>query len=45
MISLYIFDAMRRERLSRMLDRVSFALFFVGYAAVNMALPIAARPL
>ncbi len=44
-ISLYIFDTMGRERLSRFFDRVSFAVFLIGYVAVNLALPLAARPL
>lgn len=44
-ISLYIFDSMGRERLSRLFDRVSFAVFLIGYVAVNLALPLAARPL
>lgn len=44
-ISLYIFDSMGRERLSRYFDRVSFAVFLVGYITVNLALPLAARPL
>jgi hypothetical protein len=28
---------------SRFFDHVSFAVFFVGYVAVNLALPLAAR--
>lgn len=43
-ISLYIFDTMGRERLARIFDRVSFALLLAGYVAVNLALPLAARP-
>ena len=41
--SLYIFDTMGRERMSRLFDRISFAIFLLGYAAVNVALPLAAR--
>jgi len=42
-ISLYIFDTMGRERLSRFLDYVSLAAILVGYVVVNVALPLAAR--
>ncbi len=41
-VSLWIFDSMGRERLSRVFDRVCFAAFLVGYLAVNLALPLAA---
>ena len=44
-ISLHIYDTMGNERLSRFFDRVSFAVFLLGYVAVNLALPISARPL
>ncbi len=44
-ISLHIYDTMGNERLSRFFDRVSFAVFLLGYMAVNLALPLAARPL
>lgn len=44
-ISLYIFDSMGREGLSRFFDRVSFAVFLIGYMAVTLVLPFAARPL
>jgi hypothetical protein len=44
-ISLHIYDTMGNERLSRFFDRVSFAVFLIGYVAVNLALPISARPL
>ena len=43
-ISLYIFDNMGRVRLSLFFDKVSFAFFLLGYVAVNLALPLAARP-
>jgi hypothetical protein len=43
-ISLYLFDSLGREKLSRLFDRVSFAVFLIGYVAVNLALPIAASP-
>lgn len=41
-ISLYIFDTMGRERLSRLFDKVSFAAFLIGYAVINLVLPLAA---
>jgi len=44
-ISLYIFDNMGRHRLSLLFDRVSFFVFLIGYSAVNVVLPLAARPL
>ncbi len=44
-ISLHIHDTMGNERLSRTFDRVSFAVFLIGYVAVDLALPISARPL
>jgi len=43
-ISLYILDTMGRERLSRFFDKVSFAVFLIGYAVVNLLLVFAARP-
>jgi hypothetical protein len=43
-ISLYLFDSMGRDRLSRLFDRVSFTVLLLGYVAANMALPLAARP-
>jgi hypothetical protein len=42
-ISLYILDSMGRERLSRFFDHISFIAFILGYIAVNLALPLAAR--
>jgi hypothetical protein len=42
-ISLYFYDTLGREKLSRFFDHVSFAVFFCGYVAVNLALPLAAR--
>ena len=44
-MSLHIYDTMGNERLSRLFDRVSFAVLLIGYAAVNLALPLSARPL
>jgi len=41
-ISLYIFDTMGREGLSRFFDRVSFIVFLAGYTVINLALPFAA---
>lgn len=43
-ISLYIEDTMKKEKLSRFFDKVSFAVIFLGYIGVNIALPIAASP-
>lgn len=42
-ISLYILDTMGKERLRVFFDMVSFAVFLIGYAAVNLMLPLAAR--
>ena len=42
-ISLYFFDTLGKEKLSRFFDHVSFVVFFVGYVVVNLALPLAAR--
>jgi hypothetical protein len=42
-VSLYIYDSLGRQRLSRALDMACFAAFVVGYVAVNVALPLAAR--
>jgi hypothetical protein len=42
-ISLYMLDTMGRPRLSRFFDMVSFAALFIGYVAVNVILPFAAR--
>ncbi len=41
-VSLYVYDSLGRERLSRIFDRVCFAAFVVGYLTVNIALPLAA---
>jgi hypothetical protein len=41
-ISLHIFDARGREKLSRFFDHVSFAVFLAGYAAANLVLPLVA---
>jgi hypothetical protein len=43
-ISLHIYDTMGNERLSRFFDRASFAVFLIGYVAVNLALPLASGP-
>jgi hypothetical protein len=43
-ISLYIEDTMGLEKLRSLFDKVSFAVFLIGYAAVNLMLPLAARP-
>ena len=44
-ISLHIYDTQGRERFSRIFDLASVVVFVAGYAGVNLALPIAARPL
>lgn len=44
-VSLHILDSLGQERLSRFYDRVSFGVFLLGYVTVNLALPLAARPL
>ena len=41
-ISVYLYDSKGREALSRLFDRVSFAIFLVGYVLINLALPWAA---
>jgi hypothetical protein len=43
-ISLYIEDTMGQEKLRRFFDKASFVVFFMGYAVVNLLLPLAARP-
>lgn len=43
-ISLYLFDTLGLEKLSRFFDKVSFAAFLLGYTAINLVLPFAARP-
>jgi hypothetical protein len=43
-ISLYILDTMGREELRRFFDKVSFAVFLIGYAVVNLMLVLAAKP-
>jgi hypothetical protein len=43
-ISLYVLDTLGKERLRVFFDMVSFVVFLVGYAAVNLMLPLAARP-
>jgi hypothetical protein len=43
-ISLYILDTRGQDRLSRVLDKVSFVVFLIGYAAVNLMLPLSAKP-
>ncbi len=42
-IALYIEDTMGCEKLRLFFDKVSFAVFFVGYGMVNLLLPLAAR--
>lgn len=42
-VSLYVFDTLGRERLARFCDRTFFVVVLLGYVAVNLALPLAAR--
>lgn len=42
-VSLHIMDTMGKERLSRVFDMASFAALFIGYGAINLILPLAAR--
>ena len=43
-ISLYLYDTLGLEKLSRFFDKVSFVVFLAGFAAINLALPLAASP-
>jgi hypothetical protein len=43
-ISLYILDTMGREMLRRFFDKISFVVFLIGYAVVNLMLPLVAGP-
>ena len=43
-ISLYVLDTMGQETLRQFFDKVSFAVFVIGYGAVNLMLPLAAKP-
>src|SRR5208283_5341075 len=38
-ISLYILDTMGQEKLRLLFDKVSFIVFFAGYAIINLMLP------
>jgi hypothetical protein len=42
-ISLYIEDTLGREGLRRLFDHVSFGVFLLGYAALNLIWPLVAR--
>jgi hypothetical protein len=42
-ISLYQYDTMGLERLSRLFDKVSFAVILIGYVLINVVLVLAAR--
>jgi hypothetical protein len=42
-VSLYILDTRGQDRLSRVLDRVSFVVMGFGYVVLNLILPLAAR--
>jgi len=42
-ISLYILDTRGQDRLSRVLDKVSFVVLGFGYVVLNLILPLAAR--
>jgi ACT domain-containing protein len=41
-ISLYLYDRRGQEELSKLLDRVSFALLAIVYIIINIAIPLAA---
>jgi hypothetical protein len=41
-ISLYILDTMGQDKLRLFFDKVSFVVFLIGYAGVNLMLPIVA---
>ena len=41
--ALYVEDTLGQERLARFCDRTFFVVVLVGYVAVNVALPLAAR--
>ena len=41
-ISLYLYEKKGKKTLSRLFDRVSFAIFLPGYLAINLLLPWAA---
>lgn len=43
-VSLYLFDTLGRERLSRFLDHVFFVAILAGFVIVNLVLPLAAKP-
>lgn len=43
-VSLYLFDSLGRERLSRRFDMVSFVVLLLGYTALMLAMPLAAKP-
>ena len=43
-ISIYILDTMGRKMLRRFFDKVSFAVFLIGYVFVNLMLIFAAKP-
>ena len=42
-VSLYVLDTLGQERLSRFCDRTFVVVLVLGYLAVNLALPLAAR--
>ena len=42
-ISLYIEDTLGQEKLRRFFDKVSFVVFLVGYAVVNLLLPTCSK--
>jgi hypothetical protein len=41
-ISLYVLDTCENAALTRLFDRTSFVILFVGYVVLNLALPWAA---
>jgi len=42
-VSLYVFDSKGREKLSRLLDKTTFVVLLLGYVAINVLLPLAAK--
>jgi MFS family permease len=43
-LSLYSLDTLGQEKLYRVFDKVSFAVFLIGYTVANLMLPLAAMP-
>jgi hypothetical protein len=43
-ISFHLFERMGKERLSRLLDKVSFVVLLAGFTVLAILLPLAASP-